>query len=400
MAFELVAGRVLAPTIGSSTYVWTSVIGVIIAALSIGYYAGGRLSDRRNRPVDVAWLLLATGLVVIMTTIFYPGVLDSLAQQKMDDRLKGVLASVILFAPASLLLGAISPYLAKLNVDSLSTSGRAIANLSAMNSLGGITGTFVTGFVLFSYVGSRNIMTALGLSLVVISFAIAPKVCTKLRAGTAAIAALMTLFIAPAADALHIDTPSAHYVLTDHHTDRGTIRTIATGPNGQQSGVNLDRSDELVFWYTRQIANVVENTTNKESILILGGGTYTLPKYFANKYPDMKIDVVEIDPKLSQIAQQYFDYKNPGNISEIKEDARTYLNKTNRQYDIVVVDVYGDISVPFSLMTREYGDRVARTVKPGGKVIVNVVAGSRGSCKELLDTTLAPYISHFTDVTV
>lgn len=175
MVFEMVASRILAPTIGSSTYVWTSVIGVIIAALSLGYFFGGRLADKRAEPVDLAFLFLASALGVAATFTIYGDFLAGLSDSQMDNRLQAVVASLLLFAPTSLVLGMLSPYLAKLNVKSLESSGRAVASLSALNSIGGIVGTFFTGFVLFAAVGSKAILVGLVLALVICSWSVAPK---------------------------------------------------------------------------------------------------------------------------------------------------------------------------------------------------------------------------------
>src|SRR5512133_2999486 len=155
MAFELVASRILAPTIGTSTYVWTSVIGVMIAALALGYAAGGWAADKRAEQTDIAWLLLLTALFILLTRVTYQGTLEDIAATLHDSRAQGVVASIFLFVPASFLMGVISPYLARLRVRSLTTTGRSVAGLSASNSVGGIVGTFCTGFIFFSIIGSR-----------------------------------------------------------------------------------------------------------------------------------------------------------------------------------------------------------------------------------------------------
>jgi MFS family permease len=175
MAYELVAARILAPTLGSSTYVWTSVIGIIIAALALGFYAGGRLADARNTRSDIAWLLLLVAAAITYTLVSYDGTLSAIANTAIDSRVQGVLAAVLLFAPASFFVGVVSPYLTKINVTSLRTTGRAVASLDMSNSLGGIVGTFVTGFILFGYIGSRETLIALVIVFIGLSWAVAPR---------------------------------------------------------------------------------------------------------------------------------------------------------------------------------------------------------------------------------
>jgi predicted membrane-bound spermidine synthase len=392
MVFELAGARILAPTIGSSTYIWTSVIGVIIAALSLGYWAGGKLADSRGYMIDVARLMLLAGVTSAATLLFYEGTLGWVAEVFEDSRIQGVAASLLLFTPTSFILGMISPYLAKLNVRSLKTTGRSIASLSALNSVGGIVGTFTAGFVLFGYTGSRETLAIVAVVMIMLSWTIAPKIEWKPRVfvSLATVLLLATPFV-PRAGAISIDTASAHYEVVD----AGSIRYLTTGPNAAQSGVSLQQPDRLLFWYTQQMAYVTKQATRHDDILILGGGAFTLPEYLAREYPDATIDVVEIDPELAGIAREYFDYSDPENVNLIFEDARTFVNQTTKQYDVVLVDVYGDAQVPFSFMTREFGEQLARATKQDGVVAANMIAGLVGDCKILFDALSAPYMEQF-----
>lgn len=395
MIFELVAARLLAPTIGSSTYVWTSVIGVIIAMLALGVWIGGRIADRRGVFLDVAYVLLFAAFFVATVITASSQILGGLAYEQIDLRLKGVIASLLLFAPTSFLLGITGPYLAKLNVRSLDHTGRSVANLDAMNALGGIVGTFITGFILFSVIGSKSILTALVCVLVAASWVIEPKKSPWYRWALTG-AALVLAFLIPAAGSfIHIDTTTAHYVVVDLATTTAHKRLILTGPGGYQSGVDVNAPDTLIFWYAKEIAAVMERVPKKDRILVLGGGAYTIPRYLAAQYPTAQIDVVEIDPALVGIAKQYFFYDNPSNVTPIADDARTYIDTTKQTYDVVIVDVYNDAEVPFTVLTKEYGESVRRVTRPGGVVIANSIADDTGSCKEFLQATFKPYLDHF-----
>lgn len=393
MAYELAAARILAPTIGSSTYVWTSVIGVIIAAMSIGYYVGGRLADKRARQSDVGWQLFAGAVAILLTVILYPSILEWLLTTDLDVRVQAVIASLILFAPTSLIIGSISPYLAKLNVTSLKQAGTAVASLSAWNAIGGISGTFVTGFILFGLIGSRAIFLCLIGILLVASLSI---VGWRVRRVTVAVMVLVSAMAAPLSDAmLHIDTASAHYMVFDWQDKGKQLRGLAMGPDGVQSGIEVGQPTTPIFWYTQEFAALARATPKKKDILMLGGGTFTVPQHLAAAYPDSQIDVVEIDPALQAISRQYFGYKDHSNLTVISDDARTYSNKTRKQYDIVMVDVYSNIDVPFSFTTTEYGKAIHRMMRPGGVVMVNMVAGLKGGCRDLLATLEAPYRQAF-----
>lgn len=362
MAYELVAARLLAPSVGSSTYVWTGVIGVIIIALSAGCWLGGRVADYRHAPQDVGLLLI-------------------------------IAAALVLFAPASFVLGAASPYLAKLNVSSLDTAGRSVANLSALDAVGGIAGTFVTGFVLLGAIGLNETLALVAGILLATSWLFMPRWQWRLRAlmaGVVIITALSGLY-APKRGDVSVETPSAHYSIVNYTNNGRQIRGLVTGPTGVQSGVYLDGAKDLPFWYTRRM---IETTiaAKPRTVLLLGGGAFTMAEYMARQLPNTQIDVVEIDPGLENISQQYFGYQSLPNVKLIFNDARTYIQHTDRRYDVVLIDVYNGGEIPYSLLTAEYGGELARIVREDGLVVANLIAGlNNAPCRELFAAFDAVY---------
>lgn len=398
MAYELVAARILAPSIGSSTYVWTSVIGVIIAALSLGYWMGGTIADKRKATSDVVWLLLLSAIMVVLTLVSYVTVLDWVVLLSGDPRVQAVLAACLLFAPASFLLGMISPYLAKLNITHIQTSGKKVASLSALNSVGGITGTFVTGFVLFGYIGARETLYIVVILLLAASWLLVWRYRRTQRIILSVVLLLAVVVPAPRTPGVvDIDTPSAHYQVITYEAPLGLARGLVTGPTGAQSAVYVDGYGEQVFWYTQELARLLLEQRPKQ-ILMLGGGAFTLPQYVAERLPDSRIDVVEIDPELERISEHYFHYNHPSNVRLIFDDARTYVNQMTAQYDAIVVDVYGDSSIPFSLMTREFAHNLAARTSDSGVVYVNLVAGMIGPCRAVFAAVDSAYRSQFSAV--
>lgn len=394
LTYELAAARVLAPSIGSSTYVWTGVIGVIIAALSAGFLTGGKLADSRNKASDVVWLLLLAALFSVVTLTSYLGLLDWVVTAVTDSRLQAVVSALLLFAPTSFFIGMTSPYLAKLNVTSLKSTGQAIASLDTFNAVGGILGTFTTGFILFGFIGSREAIIVVVLLLIASSWLLMPRLLIAKRLVASGVL-LFVAFIpqAQSVGAIDIDTASAHYKVIQGYFNLRPATGLITGPGGTQSAVYDDDSGELVFWYANQMAALTVER-QPASVLMLGGGAFTLPQYLSEQLPNAQIDVVEIDPELLEVSKDYFYYDNPQNVTEIFTDARTYVNQTNKQYDVILVDVYGDASIPFSLMTREYGQAVAELLKPNGVLIANVIAGSNGgACQDVLSAIDSAYRS-------
>ncbi len=395
MAYELVAARLLAPTIGSSIYVWTSVIGIIIASLSLGYWLGGKLADARQRQIDVVALCLAAAICVAVTMISYPFTLGWISGSVDDTRAQGVVASLLLFAPTSFVLGVISPYLAKLNIKELKTAGESVANLSALNSIGGIAGTFITGFILFSYIGSNETLVIVVLCLVLSSWLLVPKRYTVQRIILTALVILCVLIPSPLAknQLARVDSASAHYDIKTLSYKGETITALSTGPGGIQSAVYTEKKGELVFWYTDYTAKLIQEQAPKR-ILVLGGGAFTLPDVLAERLPGTIIDVVEIDPALESISKEYFQYTDHENVRLIFQDARAYVNTASQKYDAIFVDVYGDSYVPFSLLTKEYGEQVNSLLTPSGMIIVNAIVGLQGQCQELLAAIDSVYRPH------
>lgn len=398
MSYELVASRILAPAIGTSIYVWTSVIGIMIAALAVGYAVGGRIADKRTQPLDIAWLTLACALTVTGTLVFYQPILPLVAGLTSDLRIQAIVDVILLFMPASFIMGMISSYLARLSVASVSTAGRSVANLSALNSVGGIIGTFCTGFVFFGLIGSRETLALLTVLLLATSWLVVPRSRVRVRVAASTLLVLATaVYLTPPSArsgiVATIDTPTANYVVAE--TTNPSVRSLVTSPNGVQSQVPMEGDKQLVSDYTQTLAHMVGQIPNQDRMLVLGGGAFALPEYLARTYPESRVDVVEIDDRLPQIAAAYFRYDPPANLHVFTEDARTYIKSVETPYDIVIVDVYHGTSVPFSLATTEYAHTLQGIVAPEGVVLANLVGSDSTQCRPLLAALQQTYAEAF-----
>jgi predicted membrane-bound spermidine synthase len=401
MAYELVAARLLAPTIGNSTYTWTCVIGVIMAALSVGYFWGGRLADRRDKLVDVSFLGLAAALLVLVTLMANWSFTNFLAENVADQRVQGLLASLVLFAPVSVVLGMISPYLVKLASKSLETLGRTAAGLSTWNAIGSIAGTFVTGFVLFALIGSWQTLVMIALALVAVSWLIDWRTMRRARAGVTAGILLVVVCVwasfGESMTTVSIDTASANYQV-QYQTVSGSSEKVVyltSSPRGAQSAVFSGEPSRLLFWYTQEFSRIAAALPKLERVLVLGGGTFTVPRYLAEKYPEATVDVVEIDPELGRIAAEYFYFERPANLRMYFEDARALVNKAQEKYDLILVDVYNGVAIPWQFTTMEYTGKLAGILTDTGAVAINVVASEKGRCRPILEAIDAPYRERF-----
>ena len=358
-------------------------------------HRGAKPRVRRDRATDLIWLLLLASIMTAGTLLIYESMLESIVDTEWDSRWQAVVAAITLFAPTSFFIGMTSPYLAKLNVGSLKETGRAIASLDMFNAIGGIVGTFVTGFILFGYIGAHQAIGLVALLLVAISWLIAPRIYIGKRLIISAILTLCALTPPAVVQGItKIETASAHYEVITGFWDDRVVTGLVTGPSGTQSAVYQQGSDDPVFWYVREATRLAIER-QPSSVLVLGGGAFTIPQYLSDRLPGATVDVVEIDPALEDISRQYFRYQNPDNVNEIFSDARTYVNKTDKKYDVVIVDVYGDTSIPFTFTTKEYADALAGIVTPEGVVIANIIGGLKGECREALSAVDAAYRSQF-----
>ena len=146
MIYEIVGSRLLAPYIGASTYVWTSLIGVILAALSLGYWLGGKWADRKPEIKILALVIFLAGGLVSLTILLHDLILSVIAQFYVGLEIKSVIAALILFAPASVFLGFVTPYAVKLKMNSLADSGKTVGRLTRFRLLEAFSELFSPDF--------------------------------------------------------------------------------------------------------------------------------------------------------------------------------------------------------------------------------------------------------------
>jgi len=395
MAFELVAARLLAPTIGSSTFIWTNVIGVIMAALALGYWLGGKAADMRKREMDVVRLCFGVAILVTVVLVMHGPLIDVARSFSSDARVQGFVAALILFAPTSVLIGMISPYLAKLALKTTATTGKTIAGLSTYNAIGSILGTFLTGFFLFGVIGSKATLVVVIVAMLIVGWLVNPhkKMWERIILSLLIMAVVGIATVPSGAGAISIDTAISNYTVDTGvwNETRREVTVLLAGPGGIQSASYVHGEKDLVFWYTQEIAAVVKAAPKKGSILIIGGGAFSLPEYLGRKYPEARVDVVEIDPELEGIAVEYFRFEKPDNVTVYAEDARGYVNRTDVQYDIVIMDAFSDTNVPWQFVTREFGDGVADLLNEKGIVILNAITGLDGDCSGIYDAEVMTY---------
>lgn len=407
MILELIGSRLLAPFVGTSIVVWTSLIGIVLAALSIGYSYGGRLADKKPQAKLLAWIIFGAAIFVCLISGIKLILFSLLDGNRLNHGTQAVVISVILFGTPSVLLGMVSPFAAKLKTESVQKVGGTIGNLYALSTVGSIAGTFLAGFYLITVFPISQIIIGIALTLFVCSFLLYKHSTRDILIKTAVfiVAFLVTfsleeIFHNPAV--LTINTQYNNVSLYQTNLYQNGRRVQVMSLDGKlDSAMYLD-SDELVFDYTKYYRLSQAYNPDIKKILVIGGAGYSVPKDFLKK--GVAVDVVEIDPELTTLAQKYFDpaYQlQPANylLNIYHEDGRTFLNRQKgEQYDAIMLDAFKSYSLPYQLTTTEAVNKMKQLLKPNGVILANVISTVEGEKGQFLQSEYLTFKQHFKQV--
>ena len=389
LVIELVAGRIMAPYVGVSLYTWTSIIGVVLAGISIGAWIGGTLADRYPRPATLGWLLFLSGVGAL--TIAPLTDLIGAAQLQTTLMFRILLLTTAIFFVPSMLLGMISPVVVKLTLDNLDRTGNIVGKIYAFSTLGSIIGTFATGFFLISWMGTRNILLTMGAILIGSAFLFGglflKRKAAVISASIIATVAVLVSTIFGYAYKPMLDDKTYYYKESDYFTIKlrkypikgGTVEGEALILDNLIHSVN-DVNDPafLDYDYIRIYEEVVSWQMNHRlsvDALFIGGGGYTFPRYLEAKYPGARIDVVEIDPEVTRVVHEYLGLPRSTTIRSFNEDGRWFVmnSKDKGRYDFIFGDAFNDLSIPYHLTTREFAQQMRELLKPDGLLIANLI---------------------------
>ena len=404
MIYEIVGSRILGPYIGTSIFVWTSLIGIILGSLSLGYWLGGRMADRKPSYKQLVWIIIVATFFIGLTLTTKEYLLGLMSRHLIGIRTQAVLSTIILFAPASVFLGMVTPYAVRLKIRDIKSSGRTVGNLYAISTIGSIIGTFMAGFVLIPFLGSTNILFLIAALLLAVALIIV--ISRKLRS-IPYVGVILLAFLAYQAynynkkdhNYLDIDTQYNRvfvYETTDWYTGK-PIKLMRIN-NEYSSAMFLD-SDSLVFPYSRYFRLIEHFIPGFEKVLILGGAGYSYPKYYLNKYPEAYIDVIEIDPMITEIARQEFNLKDNPRLRIYHDDARVFINRSEEKYDAILGDAFKSLyTIPFQLTTLEATERMYNMLNQGGLIIQNLHASLKGENNHFLKIIYNTYQEVFPQV--
>lgn len=372
MALEIVSSRMLAPVFGNSVYVWGSIIGVFLAAMSAGYVWGGRAADRRPDLASLGRLLLAAAAVQWLTLLVGREATARVGEWTGGRPAGTLLATALLFGPATLLLSTVSPYAIRVAGRDPHRLGGLAGRLYALSTFGSLAGTLAATFVLIPRLPLAAIL-ALLVGATAVAAALALGGARRVELALAALLVAGPWWLSPRA-------PAGGDVLEERITpyqtlivrDRGDWRVLESdgvfhGGVEVASGAPTHRYLEgaLSAWlYQPEIRRV----------LALGLGSGGLGRYLDARFPGLDLTYAEIDPAVAAIARRWFGFV-PGERLRLElEDGRRFLQRTTERYDLVYCDTYVGLAVPFHLTTREFFREVEARLAPGGVVAINLAA--------------------------
>src|SRR5215218_9087080 len=412
---EIAAVRLLAPYFGASTIVWANTIGIVLVALSIGYWLGGRLADRHPNMRGLCLLALAAaGLLALVPFAADPLLdvaVDALDEISAGAFLGSLVAVLVLVAVPVLLLGAVSPYAIRLAVSTVEEAGTVAGRLYALSTAGSLAGTLVSALLLIPVVGTRRTFLIFALAIAMIAvwglrpvrrYALAP----------AAIAVLIALPVGT----LKASTENGGRVIHEAETEYQYARVIEyddgtrslelnegqaqhsiceaecdAGPRGPREPASVLTGD---VWDGHLVDGFAARSEPPRRVAILGNAAGTTSRAYEEFFPETRVDGVEIDSELSEIGRSYFDMNNP-RLHLYDEDARPFLRRIDTRYDVISVDAYRQPYIPFYLTTVEFFETVRDRLAPGGVLIVNVGHPKRqDDLEKVLTATIEDVFPH------
>lgn len=414
MAVELGASRLLAPYFSSSQIVWTIIIGTIMIAMALGNIYGGKSADRSPDPdrlyarilVAAIWIALIPVVGKYIVLLISALLIFTVSSNFLI--IAAFAACMVIFVFPLFLLGTVTPSLVKYSVDSLDDSGKTVGTLGAFNTIGSIIGTFVPTFVTIPAVGTSITFLVFAGILILLSAVYF----LSRRSGKKKVAVSAVIFLLccgpgyPDSFAfwqkdLTYEGESIYNYLQVSENDRRVVLSTNVLFGVQSVYMKEDGLTGMYYDYAMAAPLMIpDKKTEDMNVLILGMGTGTYATQCKKYFGDMNIEGVEIDEKITELARKYFSL--PDDVKVTTYDGRAYLQAVDRKYDIIMVDAYQDITIPFQMSSVEFFSMVKEHLNENGVMVVNMNmrGDSEGNINQYLADTIASVFENVTTVDV
>jgi spermidine synthase len=373
---EIAAARLLAPWFGASTIVWANTIATVLVALSAGYWIGGRLADYDptlrglSRVVLVAALMLAA--IPFVSEPFLRISVEALDAVRAGAFVGSLLAVLFLIALPVLLLGTVAPYAVRLSVRRVEEAGSVAGRLYAISTIGSLVGVFASALVLIPLVGTRRTFLAFALALALVAV---PALSRRFVSAPAALAALM---LVPAGT---VKATDGARVIWERETEYQYARVLEDDDGERRLELNEGQAIHSLYrpgswltgnyWDEMLVLPFAARRDPPRSVAILGNAAGTTARAFGRFFPKARVDGVEIDGELTEMGRRLFDLRGP-DLHLHTADARPFLRRADRRWDLIVVDAYRQPYIPFYLATQEFFELARERLEPGGALAINV----------------------------
>lgn len=407
MGLEFLAARMLAPTLGSSLFVWGSVVSIVMVALSLGYWLGGLIADRYGSTRTLGPAIAGAGLF----TVVIPGLTDLVLPLVggLGARTGSLVASAVVFFAPSLLLAMVSPLGVRLAANrGVEHIGRSAGGLYAISTAGSIAGTIATAFWLIPLLSLDGLVVGIGFALFAVAalasqlprrvtestplalggWTGAARIATPIAVVLGVVLGAATLW-APAATSIASASGERVLLEKDTHYHRLIVtedaeERVMRFDRSRQSAMYLDDPYETSFAYPQYFHLAFALKPEAKRVLVVGLGGGSAVKRMWRDYPDMRIDVVELDPEVVSAAERYFELPTDDDrIRVVVEDGRRFLQSTDETYDVIFMDAYHADALPTHLTTREFFSEAKGRLNPGGVLAYNVIASVEGERSDL-----------------
>ena len=406
MVLELVAARILSPYVGSSNLIWTTIIGIMLTSMSIGYWLGGKIADKKPDINILSLFILIGAFFTSLIPMWETILVKPLSEMSSHLVFVAIICSAIVFGIPSFILAMVSPFAVKLEDNTHADIGKTSGKISSLSTIGSIVGTFVAGFLLIPNLGVRVLILIITVVLFILSFMMFDKKDVKYCVCMAICLIVLlgfnyygkVLFEKNNPDIIE-DVDSEYSRIWVKNVSEGDInyKTMQVD-TGLESYINQETNQMgAAYLYYYDLFDYYNK--DAKSTLMIGGAAYTYPTYYLNKYQDKTIDVVEIDEKMTELAQSQFglDINNP-RLTIYTQDGRSFLNSTKNKYDTILIDAFKGLNAPFELTTYEALQKAKNALNDNGMVITNIISSLEGKDDDFIKYEYSTYKAVFPEV--
>lgn len=408
MILELVAARVLSPYVGSSNLIWTTIIGVMLTSMSIGYWIGGKLADKDSNRNRLSSLILLGAIFTSLIPIGEVLLVKNFVAISQNLAIVAFASAAIVFGVPSFVLATVSPYAVKLKDKQLEKEniGGISGKISSLSTIGSIFGTFIAGFVLIPMFGIRSIILGITFLLLMLSLILYEHKTKKYYTMMFVLVVSLVmfnvlgkiLFIKNNPDIIQdVDSEYSRIWVKKVEGKDISYKTLQV-ETGLESYIN-EQTKQMGSKYLYYYDLFDYFQKDAKHTLLIGGAAYTYPTHYLEKYEDKTMDVSEIDSKMTKLAIEQFnlDITNP-RLKVYHQDGRSFLNYTKNKYDCILIDAFKGVNAPFELTTYEAMQNAKKLLNKNGIVITNIISAIEGRESDFIQYEYATYQSVFDEV--